>query len=93
VSTSDASSIETDPWRLDPPRRRLQIKHNPKTVQQILEFKPTPLTSLPQQSFITELAYWAHPVEETKNNYPPVENWTTAIERISLLNEKKSHYK
>jgi len=78
VSTSDVSPIETDPWRLDPPRQRLQIEHDPETIQQILEFKPTPLTSLPQQSFITKLASWAHPAEETEEDYPAEENWSTA---------------
>jgi len=89
VSTSDASSIETDPWRLDPPWWRLQIEHDPETVQQILEFKPTPLTSLPQQPFITELASWAHPVKETKNKYPPIENWSTADRKTFLAKWKE----
>jgi len=67
-----------DPWRLDPPRPWLQIVHKPETVQRLTEFKLTPLHSYPQQTFITELASWAYPVEETDNDHAPLNDWTTA---------------
>jgi len=78
VSTSDALSTETDPWSLGPPRRKLQIEHNPETDQRIIEYKLTPLHSLPRQTFTTELTSWAYPVEETEDEYPPERDWSTA---------------
>jgi len=67
-----------DPWRLDTPRSQLQIVHDPKTVQRLIEFKLTSLHSYPRQTFTTELASWAHPTEETEDDHAPVDNWTTA---------------
>jgi len=78
VSTSDASSTKTDPWSLGPPRQKLQIEHNPETVQQIIKYKLTPLHSYPQQTFTTKLTSWAYPVEETTDKYPPEKDRSTA---------------
>ena len=89
MSTSDALSTETDPWSLGPPRRKLQIKHDPETIQRIIEYKLTPLHSFPRQTFITELTSWAYPVEETENNYPPEETWSTADRKTFLAKRKE----
>ena len=89
MSTSDALSTETDPWSLDPPRRKLQIEHDPETIQRIIEHKLTPLHSLPQQTFITKLASWAYPVEETENDYPSEETWSTTDRKTFLAKRKE----